>query len=184
MMVNIRRNEGGFPRKEFASPASSFFLDLLFFRHDELWSTRRPGIIYIVPTSINALFDRRRISPNASQCVQEEARSAAAREEEALVREEKKGSRTQSKTPSSSQRTRSINATKTRKTLQRVPSNATSLLPLKSSQCYKYYQYMTTSINFLFSLVQFSKNLTSDGDDNGIFRVEVFVIIVRPVACA
>ena len=55
-MVNVRKMEGdgvtcGFARKEFVfSSPSPYFIDLLFRRFDEKWPSRRPGIVYIVPT--------------------------------------------------------------------------------------------------------------------------------------
>ena len=50
MMVNVRRNEGdgttsGFPRKAL----------------DELWSKRRPGLIYIVPTRFKSVYEFKRV---------------------------------------------------------------------------------------------------------------------------
>lgn len=56
MMVNVRKMEGGgvtcgFARKEFVfSSPYLYFIDLLFRRFDEKWPSRRPGIVYIVPT--------------------------------------------------------------------------------------------------------------------------------------
>ena len=140
------------------------FLDLLFCRFDEMWSATRQGIICILPTRFSTVVGlhanhrsqykkKRDLQPLEKMPASEEA-------QEAQERKRKEAVCTQSKTPSNSQRPGPINATKTRKTLQRIPSNTTSLLPLKSPpsnrQCCKYYMVLSVQDHLNKFPIQFS----------------------------
>ena len=140
MMVNIRKKEGdGESCGHVASPAkSSSFPPLLPSsltccfagltscgpQPDQTSSTLYPHAFPPRSASIRIIAvntRRSEIRSRSRRCQRRSTRS---------TREEKKGSHTQSKTPSNSQRPESIIATKG--TLQRIPSNATSLPPLKN----------------------------------------------------